>query len=342
MPSSRFPAVRWHLAAALMALACAAALGGCTLEQFPQSTLHPRSDYAAGIQDLLESLTLWVCVIFVLVEGALLVTVLKFRNRPGLAEPKHIHGHTGLEIAWTVAPAVVLAFIAVPTILTIFKTQGTAPPGALEVRVVGHQWWWEFQYPEFGIVTASELHVPVGRPVAVTLETADVIHSFWFPAVGGKRDVVPAHSNRIWFTATTPGTYPGQCAELCGISHANMKKLLVVHPPEEFGRWVTAQQEPPVEPAAASTAGRGKQVFLESGCVACHTIAGVSPGIIGPNLTHFGSRGTIAGALYINTPENLGRWIENPPARKPGSIMPKLGLAPDQIAALVAYLTSLK
>ncbi|HYM81317.1 MAG TPA: cytochrome c oxidase subunit II [Candidatus Limnocylindria bacterium] len=329
------------LAAAIALVPMLLLLVGCQ-DQFPQSSLHPRSDVGWGVQRLLESITLWVVVIFVLVEGALIVAVIRFRNRPGLPEPKPVHGHTGLEIGWTIAPAIVLGFIAVPTVLTIFKTQDKAPPGALEVKVVGHQWWWEFQYPEFKIVTANELHVPVGRPVALSLETADVIHSFWFPAMGGKRDLVPAHTNYMWFTPEQTGAFPGQCAELCGTSHANMRMKLIVSAPEEFQAWVAAQQAPPVEPDSGSLAAQGKDVFLEVGCIACHTIEGVAPGVIGPNLNHIGSRTTIASAMFDNTPEQLGKWLEDPPARKPGALMPKLGLAPNQLAALVAYLHSLK
>jgi cytochrome c oxidase subunit 2 len=146
----------------------------------------------------------------------------------------------------------------------------------------------------------------------------------------------------MWFTADSVGVFPGQCAELCGVSHANMKMVLVVHPVEEFDAWVAAQQGPPAEPDSLSAAAQGKQVFLSAGCVACHTITGLSPGVLGPNLTHFASRRTIAGAMFENTPENLGRWLEDPPARKPGALMPKLGLPPDQVQLLVAYLTSLK
>ena len=176
----------------------------------------------------------------------------------------------------------------------------------------------------------------------MSLTTADVIHSFWFPAMGGKRDVIPARTNRMWFTPEAIGTYPGQCAELCGVSHANMRMKLMVQSREDFDAWVAEQQRPPVEPDSTSLAGQGKQVFLTMGCVACHTIAGVSPGTIGPNLTHVGTRTSIAGTLYPNTPQDMAKWIQDPPARKPGSIMPKLGLAPDQIAAVVAYLQSLK
>jgi cytochrome c oxidase subunit 2 len=332
----------WLRLAAGFLILVSLVLCGCALQDYPQSTLHPHSDYAWSIQRLLETLVFWVVVIFVLVEGALIVTVVRFRNRPGAKEPKPVHGHTALEVAWTIAPALILAFVAVPTVLTIFRTQAKAPAGALQVKVIGHQWWWEFQYPEYGITTASELHIPVGRPVAVSLETADVIHSFWVPIVGGKRDVVPSHVNHIWFTADTVGVFPGQCAELCGVSHANMRMKMFVQTPEDFLAWTTGQSAAPIEPDSTSLAGRGKQVFLEVGCVACHTIRGISPGIIGPDLTHVGSRTSIAGSLYPNDAEHLANWLANPQLRKPGTTMLNLGLNPDQIAALVAYLHSLK
>jgi cytochrome c oxidase subunit 2 len=335
------PTLPLRLAAGFLILG-SLALAGCALQDYPQSTLHPQSDYAWSIQRLLETLVFWVVVIFVVVEAALIVTVVRFRSRPGAKEPKPVHGHTLLEVAWTIAPALILAFVAVPTVLTIFRTQAKAPDGALQVKVVGHQWWWEFQYPELGITTASEMHVPVGRPVALTLETADVIHSFWFPAIGGKRDVVPTRTNHMWFTADSVGEFPGQCAELCGVSHANMRMKLFVRTPDDFQAWVAAQGAPPVEPDSASLAGRGKQVFLEVGCVACHTIRGISPGILGPDLTHVGSRTSIAGSIYPNDADNLAKWLANPQQRKPGSTMLNLGLNPDQIAALVAYLHSLK
>ena len=331
----------FRLAAGLL-ITGALVLCGCALKDYPQSTLHPQSDYAWGIQRLLETLVFWVVVIFVLVEGALIWTVVRFRSRPGTPDPKPVHGNTTLEIAWTIAPALILAFVAVPTVLTIFKTQSKAPAGALEIKVIGHQWWWEFQYPEFGFNTASEMHVPVGRPISLTLETADVLHSFWFPAMGGKRDVVPARTNHMWFTADSLGEFPGQCAELCGTSHANMRAKLYVHPPEDFQAWVAAQQAPPVEPDSTSLAGRGKQVYLEVGCVACHTIRDVSPGILGPDLTHVGSRTSLAGAIFPNDTDHLAKWLADPQARKPGATMLNLGLNPDQIAALVAYLQSLK
>jgi cytochrome c oxidase subunit 2 len=294
------------------------------------------------IQRLLEQQVLWVVIIFTLVMAAILFIVMKFRARPGAPEPKHIHGHTGLEIAWTIAPAVILTLIAIPTVATIYHTQAPAPPNSLVVRAIGHQWWWEFQYPDLGVTTATDMVVPVGRTVSVHIETVDVLHSFWFPAMGGKRDAVPGRVNKIFFTPDRPGEFPGQCAELCGVSHANMRMRLYVRTPEEFDAWVAAQKSGPLEPEPGSLAATGKQTFQTGACIACHTVTGVAAGVIGPNLTHVASRSSIAGGIYPNDAEHLGHWITDPPSRKPGSLMPKMPMTPDQVQALVAYITSLK
>ena len=332
-------APRWLAAALVMASALVA---GCSPHDYPQTSLTPRSDYARAIQTLLEQQVLWVVIIFVAVLALLLVAVFRFRSRPGAPDPKPIHGNTTLEIAWTIAPAIILALVAVPTVMTIFKTQGPPPPGAMTVKAIGHQWWWEFQYPADSIATGSELHVPIGKPVLVEIETVDVLHSFWIPAMGGKRDAVPTHTNTMWFTADSLGEFPGQCAELCGISHANMRMKLFVDTPEQYAAWIANQKAPPVEPDTTTLAGKGRKIFSESACISCHTIRGISEGIIGPNLTHFASRTGIAGEIYPNTPEHLGHWIEAPDKQKPGTLMLNLGLPQDQIEALVAYLESLK
>ncbi len=320
-------------------------LAGCTRQEYPQSSLHPTSDYSGWIQHLNVILIVWVVIIFVIVQGLLIVAVVKFRARPDAPPPRHVHGHTGLEIAWTIAPAIILALVAVPTVLTIWKTQ-TLPPGQpLKVKVVGHQWWWEFQYPDLGITTASEMHVPLQQTVVVDIESADVIHSFWFPAVAGKRDAVPGHTNHIWFTPDSLGTFPGQCAEFCGLSHANMRMKLMVETREDFDRWVADQKQAPAEPDSTTLAGEGKRIYAQAACIACHTVEGVSAGVIGPNLSHIGSRTTLAGGLFPNTPDEMARWIADAPGRKPGAIMfplAQLGITQDQIPAIVAYLQSLK
>ena len=332
MPRLRF----WLLTAALTISGC----GG----PYPQSTLHPRSDFGRAVDHLFTDIFWWAAGVFVVVEALLVIVLIRFRHREGRPAPKPTHGHTVLEIAWTLAPAVILVFVAVPTVRTIFATAGEAPADALRVEVTGHQWWWEYKYPDLGITTANEMHVPVGRPVQVAITSADVIHSFWAPALGGKRDEIPGHVNRIAFRADAVGDYSGQCAEFCGASHANMRLRVLVDADSVFQAWVKTEQGGPAAPATGSLAARGKEVFLHSPCLACHTIQGVSPGVIGPNLTHVGSRGTIAGAIFPNDSAHLASWIADAPSLKPGSLMTRMKppLTDPDIAALVAYLQSLK
>jgi cytochrome c oxidase subunit 2 len=312
---------------------------GC--EQSPQTTITPVTDFGREINSLYLLVTVLAAFVFITVEGALLYAVFRFRARPGDGQPRQIHGNTRLEIAWTLAPALILVVIAVPTIRTIFATQTEPPPNALRVRVIGHQWWWEFQYPDLGIVTANELHLPTGRPVALSLESADVIHSFWVPKLGGKRDAIPNRVNHLWFTIDEPGVYLGQCAEYCGTQHANMRMRVIVQTPAEFEQWVQAQKTVP-QPTTAE-AQQGAQLFARSACVGCHTVAGTpAQGKQGPDLTHVGSRTTLAAGIIPNTPENLARWLKDPQAIKPGNKMPTLGLSDADIRLLVAYLTSLK
>ncbi|MGH7699749.1 MAG: cytochrome c oxidase subunit II, partial [Gemmatimonadales bacterium] len=207
---------------------------------------------------------------------------------------------------------------------------------------VGHQWWWEFRYPDLGITTANELHVPLGRAVALEMTSADVVHSFWAPGLGGKRDVIPGRTTRLAFTADSVGTSLGQCAEFCGVSHANMRLRVMVEPESVFAAWVAAQQGLALPPAAGSLEERGRQAFSRSACIACHTVRGVSAGVLGPDLTHVASRTTIASGVFDNTPENLAKWIEDAPSLKPGALMPPMVLAREDRDAIVAYLRSLR
>jgi cytochrome c oxidase subunit 2 len=306
------------------------------------TTLVPRSDFA-WLSHRLFILVFWVDVaIFVIVAGILLTAIVRFRERDPAAIPLQVRGNPRLELAWTLIPALILAVIAFPTITTIFATQKDPPKDALRVLVTGRQWWWEFEYPDLGVRTASDLHLPVGQPVVLEVTSTDVIHSFWVPGLGGKRDTIPGQWNRILLTPDTPGSYPGQCAEFCGASHANMRHLAVVLPAAEFEGWVARQKAPPAEPADGSPAAKGKELFVRGQCVGCHAVQGLSAGRLGPDLTHFGSRKTLAGAMLPNTPEHLARWLKNPPAVKPGSLMPDLKLSDEEVAALVAYLVSLQ
>ena len=326
----------------LWVMAVGFTLAGCGLLESPATTLTPRSDFGWTSHRIFLQILRWDTAIFVVVQVLLLVAVFKFRERDPKAIPKQVRGSAFLEIAWTIIPAVILTFIAFPTVAAIFRTQATPPKDALRVKVIGHQWWWEFQYPDLGVTTASDLHLPAGRPVSLEIVSTDVIHSFWVPQLGGKRDAIPGSVTRITLTADTPGEYYGQCAEFCGASHANMRHLAVVHAPEAFTAWVAREKEAALTPPDGSPAAAGLQVYRVSLCVGCHAVRGVSGGGIGPDLTHFGSRKTIAGGILPNTPENLARWIRHAPAIKPGSLMPEQKLSDPEVAALVAYLQSLR
>ncbi len=243
-------------------------LSACGLTEYPNTTFHHNTEFNSAVDALFDRLVFWGTIVFVVVEVALVVTIIKFRKRPGGPTAKPIHGNAALEITWTVIPALILVLIAIPTVKTIFETQAEAPAGAIKVEVIGHQWWWEFRYPELGVVTANELYLPVGRTAAFELKTKDVLHSFWIPQMGGKRDLITNKTNHLWFTpsADLPSSaWNGFCAEYCGSSHANMKFRLFTVQPDEFEAWARHQASPavfsatpapvtPVIPAAQVTA----------------------------------------------------------------------------------------
>lgn len=331
------------LALAALALAGCTPAPSCPPQICHQTTVFPQSDFAHRIQDLYVLLFWLSVVVCVLVEGALVYALIRFRSRPTDAtRPAQIHGNTLLEIGWTIAPAIVLVIITVPTLQLIFEMGGDPPPNSLQVEVIGHQWWWEVRYPDSHVVTANEVHVPANRPVVFHLRSIDVIHSFWIPMMGGKVDVLPGTLNKLFFTPMAPGEYWGQCVEYCGTQHANMRFRLIVDPPATFEAWLRVQQQPAAQ-SMTTEAQTGAQVFLRAGCIACHTIEGtVAQGIIGPNLTHFGSRSTVGAGILDNTPANVQLWVRDPQAIKPGNAMPNLHLRHDDLQAVAAYLGSLR
>jgi len=327
------------LAALLLGLVSCLAVAGCGVQVPAWRTLSPDSDFARLILDVYEDLFWWCAGIFVVVEALLLYALFRYRRREGDSEvPNQVHGFTALEIGWTLLPAAILFFIAIPTVRGVFEINGPPPdPDPLEISVIGHQWWWEFQYPELGFVTANELHVPVGRTAALTLTSADVIHSFWVPELGGKRDLNPGSENRLWFTPSETGVHYGQCAELCGTSHANMRMRVFVDDSASFAAWSASMSAP----ATADSAGA--MTFLISGCAACHSIAGtLAQGKVGPDLTNFGRRATLAAGMLANTPENLSGWLRNPDSVKPRALMPDLNLDEQRIDDLVRFLEGMK
>jgi cytochrome c oxidase subunit II len=237
---------RWLPVLAVLAAACSP-------EHYPQTALRPISDFARIGDDVQTTTFYWALGVFVLVEGALLYAIFRFRGKPNDAEPAQVHGNTTIEIIWTVIPALILAFIAVPTVRGIFETAAVPPEAdALKVEVVGHQWWWEFRYPDLGITTANEVHIPVGQTVSFRMGTADVVHSFWPPRFAGKRDVFPNRETRLWFKAEEAGEYPGQCAEFCGIQHGRMAFRVRAQSAEDFQGWVAHMQTLGAKPAAAA------------------------------------------------------------------------------------------
>ena len=333
-----------------------AELGLLVDEQLPQNSLNPAGPEAQRI-DNLWWLVFWIATaVFVLVQAALVVAMVRFRRRKGEDRPvKQLHGNTRLEIGWTLLPAVILAVIAVPTVAAIFDMR--AGPGddenVLHIEVTGHQWWWEFHYPEYGFTTAGEMHIPTGRPVWLTMTSADVIHSFWVPQLNGKRDVLPGRISHLRLEADAPGVYLGQCAEFCGLAHADMRQRVFAHEEADFEAWALAQATPVVAPTEGAALA-GWETFLIL-CSSCHAIDGTTAvGDLAPNLTHFASRTSFGGASISNTREHLRQWLENPSSLKPmaperndiaaGRIlgMPALGLDSKQLDDVIAFLETLE
>ena len=308
----------------------------------------PLSAPAEAIHEI-SILALLICTaIFVVVGGLLAYAVVRFRSRPGddTSEPPQVYGSVQLEMAWTAIPILVVVVLVVATLRTTAAIQNAPlPADSLQVRVVGHQWWWEIQYPGLGIVTANELHVPVSardrrRPTAIHLESADVIHSFWVPQMAGKTDLIPSRTNRMWLEPYQTGTFLGNCAEYCGTQHAKMMLRVVVDTPEEFDRWVAAQKAAPVDSPAAR---QGRDVFLQTSCVNCHRIQGTSAnGVFGPDLSRLMTRQTLAAGAATNTPENLRRWLRDPATIKPGCLMPNMRLTPTEVDQIATYLETLR
>lgn len=327
--------------ARFVALLCLSLLvGAACAEDAPQDYLRPEGRIARETDQLWDLTFFIAVVIFFVVEGLLVYALVRFRHKPG-RQAADFHGNTKLEVALTAIPALILAGLAVPTVAKIAELD-EKPANALEVTVTGRQFWWEYEYPDLGVITANELHIPVGKPVYVTILGADVNHSFWVPKLAGAQDVVPGRINHLTLEADKPGVYLGQCKEFCGLSHSRMRLRVIAQTPSDFDDWVSQQQA-----QAEGASSKGAQVFIERGCAACHAINGLdgadrTDGKVGPDLTHFASRETFAGAILRNTPDNLARWLRNPPALKAGVDMPNLGLSEDEVQALVEYLETLE
>jgi len=355
------------------------ALTACA-EDAPLDTLEPKGQYARAIDNLVNPVFIIAGVVFVLVQGGVIFMWWKFRRRPDDdALPTQTHGNFKLEIGWTIVPALLLAGVAVASVLTLIDLEDR-PEGAKEITVIGQQWWWEYRYDVDGdgeddIVTANDLVIPAGESISLSIESRDVIHSFWIPALNGKRDAVPGRSHPLLLQADEPGVFRGQCTEFCGLSHGYMRMRVVALSPEDYAAWEAAQVEGAAVPSG-SLARQGMEQFRTS-CSACHLVRGdggntdVFNGAAlvsgaAPDLTHFASRGAFAGALFDLwedvdgsgeiEPDEIGEklnvadlkaWLKDPPGRKPmapgdGRGMPNLNLTDAQVDALVAYLETLE
>ena len=365
----RFRLVLTLLGLALVLTACGA----------PQSSLEPHGPFAQAPDNLFR-LVFWIAVVvFVLVQTLIILAIVKSRRAAKNDElPVQVHGNTRLEIFWTVIPALILAGIAVPTVRTIFQLD-KKPDNAITINVVGHRWWWEFSYPEQGgFKTANEMAIPVGTPIRLRMTSEEaggpanaVIHSFWVPKLAGKQDVVPGRITTLNIQADDPGRYLGQCAEYCGLSHANMRFRVDAMSQDEWQQWLANQKSDAAKPQAGTEAAAGEKLVIGGTCAACHSVRGAevttadggtakAAGNVGPDLTHLMSRKEFAGAtfdLYQRNADgtfsdqpnedNLKKWLRDPSAMKPmrpayGVGMPNLGLSEDEINKIVAYLITLK
>ena len=300
-------------------------------------------------------------LIFVTMSGLLTYALIRFRGRKGdRTEPAQVFGSVQIELSWTIIPILIIVVLFLTTARVLFSVQDAPKPAsALDVTVVGHQFWWEFRYPQYNVATANELHVPASasaadRPTFMKLTSADVIHSFWVPQLAGKTDLLPNRVNEMWIDPRSPGLYVGQCAQFCGAEHAKMLLRVYVDTPEQFQEWIRNQERPQAE---LTTQGRvedvsyekaispqvGQRVFEHQACISCHTVAGtVATGRYGPDLTHLMSRATIAAGAAPNTQEELLRWITDPNQIKPGSLMPAMHLTDRENEQITAYLLTLK
>ena len=316
------------------------AVGGAMPVSSPFSPISPQE---RDISNLFVGILIAGAAVFVLVTALVVIAMIRYRGRRGSTEePYQEFGRRRLEIAWTIVPTVIVLVLlgfTIRTMAAVSPGPGDHPP---DLVITGYQWWWGVQYPSSGAVTANEIHLPVGKRMLLQLEGGDVIHDFWVPQLGRKMDMIPGHTNWLWVEPTQTGTFLGACAEYCGAEHAWMRIRVIVQPQAEFDAWLRQQTQVAVAPTGGDAA-QGAMLFQQQTCASCHAIAGTGANSqVGPNLTHFGSRDTIAAGVLDNTPDNLAKWLKDPQAVKPDSHMPDLQLSDDQIRALIAYLEAQK
>jgi cytochrome c oxidase subunit II len=345
---------RW-IGVALLGFVAAVLLSACDNSPSMMNPAGPIAETERGMAWLVFGIA---AVVFVGVTSVLMYSVFRFRARPDSPEPQQVHGNTPIELIWTITPTVILFILLAITVSTMFALGKPNDPNQVTVTAIGHQWWWEFQYPNPSnpsqmLVTADEMHMPVNTVVQINLVSDNVIHSLWVPQLGGKTDVIPGHNNTMWLKATQTGNFRGECTEYCGAQHAHMDFIVIAQSSSDYQTWLAGLANPAAAPPTGSQEEAGLAVFKQNGCAACHTINGVQGaeiGKIGPNLTHFGSRQLIAGGVLDNNTANLGDWILHAQTVKPAVDMPSFDGSPGSqgnisqtdLNNLVAYLQSLK
>jgi cytochrome c oxidase subunit 2 len=331
------------------AVSCILLSVGTVYAQSSTSIFSPSATPARSIFSLSMLVLSVTAAIFLIVAGLLLYALIRYRSRPGDSprEPAQIYGSNQIELSWTVIPILIVVMLFLSTTRVILGTESIPKPAsAVDVIVIGHQYWWEYRYPKLGIVTTNELHVPISDPSKPTptyleMSSADTDHSFWVPRLAGKTDLIPNRINTMWIDPAEPGLYLGQCAQYCGVQHAKMLLRVYAQSPEDFAAWVKQQQKP-AEGSLSGAAAEGEVVFMHNACINCHAIAGtVATGRFGPDLTHLASRDTIASGPIQNTPANLRKWINDPNSMKPGVLMPSMHLSDHDLDVITAYLATL-
>jgi cytochrome c oxidase subunit 2 len=306
------------------------------------NALDPQSPLARAIYDLGIVSSVIFALIFVIVTGAITFSIFRFRTRAGEPDPRQIQGNRKVVIAWTIIPFLIVIFLFLIT-LSAMNRADPPPAPSPDLVITGHQFWWQVDYPGSGVITANEIHIPVGKPLSVQLESADVLHEFWVPKLTRKMSNVPGQPNHIWLQADKPGSYIGQCSEFCGTQHAWMRILVVADEPAQFEEWQRAQLQP-AQAASTDVTAKGLAVFQTSTCMNCHAIRGVAGADlrVAPDLTHVGSRKQLASGMIDNTPANMRLWLKSPQHIKPGALMPDFTLTDEQLDQLATYLSTLR
>lgn len=306
------------------------------------NALDPQSPQARAIYDLGIVATIVFALIFVVVAGGIVYAIFRFRGREGEPEPNQFAGSEKVEIIWTAIPFLIVVFLFVMTLRGMNRADPPPAPSP-DLVVTGHQFWWEAQYPASGAVTANEIHIPIGTPLSVRLESKDVLHEFWVPELARKMTTVPGQPNHIWLQADKPGVYIGTCSEFCGVQHAWMRILVVAEEPSKFEEWQRAQLQPGLA-AKTAAAAKGLALFQTSTCINCHAIRGVTGADtrVAPDLTHVASRRQLAAGILENTPANMRRWLKSPQHIKPGALMPDFNFTDQELDELAEYLNTLR